>query len=291
MRSEVIAGLAAGLLAVPTLVAQEPEPAGLREEYVSTADLNTVLEDDLKAIEGMESRVLEVEFPAGWVGERHYHTGDVFVYVLEGELVVDVDGEGRLTFGPGEVYHEALNTVMQARNPRPDAGTRAILFQVGKEGEPLMIRANGAGPPVSAPDEVVALRQVIEGKNAIAERWYRVGQIDSLATMFAEDVWQMPPNSPPLVGREALRGFWSQAVRWGEWTFDLQVQDVVASGPIAVERGRYTLSFAAGREAPPEMASFEDRGHYVALWRRDPDGEWRIVWDAPVSELPPAGGP
>jgi quercetin dioxygenase-like cupin family protein len=120
-------------------VSQEAEEP--REEYVSTAKQDIVLHDDLKAVPGSEAYVLAVEFPAGWVGERHYHTGDVFVYVLEGEFVVDVEGEGRLTFGPGEVYHESLNTVMQARNPRTDVATKAILFQVGKEGEPLMIRA------------------------------------------------------------------------------------------------------------------------------------------------------
>jgi ketosteroid isomerase-like protein len=37
------------------------------------------------------------------------------------------------------------------------------------------------------------------------------------------------------------------------------------------------------------MPSHEDRGNYVVLWRLEADGEWRIVWDAPVSELPLPG--
>lgn len=115
--------------------------AQAKEEYVSTAELETVLQDDLVALPGNEAHIIRAEFPAGWVGERHYHTGDVFVYVLEGEFVVDVDGEGRKRFGAGEVYHEAVDTVMQARNPGTEVATKAIIFQVGPKGTPLMIKA------------------------------------------------------------------------------------------------------------------------------------------------------
>lgn len=134
-----LASVTLALATLPVAAQEQEQDAG--REYVSTAIIDSVLHDDLEALPGTEARVLEVEFPAGWTGDRHYHTGDVFVYVLEGEFVVDVEGEGRLRFGPGDVYHEAVNTVMQARNPSTSVATRVILFQVGEEGQPLMIRA------------------------------------------------------------------------------------------------------------------------------------------------------
>lgn len=112
-----------------------------REEYKSTAKQNKILQDSLAVIEGKEVNIIAVEFPPGWVGERHYHTGDVFVYVQEGEFIVDVEGENRKSFGPGEVYHEAVNKVMQARNGSQNSHTKVLLFQVGNKGEPLMILA------------------------------------------------------------------------------------------------------------------------------------------------------
>jgi ketosteroid isomerase-like protein len=141
-------------------------------------------------------------------------------------------------------------------------------------------------PPGTDPE---AVRQIIDAHNANAERWYATGHIDSLATLFAEDVWQLPPNRPPLVGRDSLRRFWTSAVQWGRWDFDLATQDVVASGPLAVERGRYALKFTAGSQAP--MPSFADSGNYVVLWRQDRDRQWRAVWDAPVSVVPRVGQP
>lgn len=129
-------------------------------------------------------------------------------------------------------------------------------------------------------------RRAIERHNANAVRSYATGDADSIAEMVAENAWQMPPNAPALVGREAIRSFWKNALQWGSWDFDLQTQDVEVSGLLAVERGKYRLRFLAKPEAPPGMASFEDRGNYVVLWRHEDDGNWRAVWDAPVSETP-----
>ncbi len=128
-------------LAVCGLVYPAASWAQEREEYVTTGEVTTVLQDSLFAIEGKEVNIHMTEFPPGWVGGRHYHTGDVFVYVLEGTFVVDVEGEERQTFGPGQVYHEALNRVMQARNLSTAESTKILVFQVGDKGELLMIKA------------------------------------------------------------------------------------------------------------------------------------------------------
>jgi len=60
---------------------------------------------------------------------------------VSGEFVVDVEGQGRKQFRSGEVYHEAVNTTMQARNPSAMEPTTLILFQMAAKGEPLMIVA------------------------------------------------------------------------------------------------------------------------------------------------------
>ena len=146
----------------------------------------------------------------------------------------------------------------------------------------LLLSACASGPPRDAG----RVREALVRNNANAVRWYAAGDAESLAGLCAEGAWQMPPNHPPLEGREAIRQFWRQAFQWGKWDFTLDTQDVDVSGPLAVERGKYVLRFTAGPGAPPGMASFEDRGNYLVHWRYEADGQWRAMGDAPVSELP-----
>jgi len=94
-----------------------------------------LLQDPLYAIPGKQAHLLRIEYPPGWVGRRHYHTGDVFLYVLEGRFTIDVEGKERTTIGPGEAYHEAVKTEMQARNASASEPTTILLFQVGDPGE------------------------------------------------------------------------------------------------------------------------------------------------------------
>jgi hypothetical protein len=59
-----------------TLAAQVTQAP--RQEYLTTAKQEMVLESALVSLPGKEGTVLRVELPGGWVGDWHYHTGDVF---------------------------------------------------------------------------------------------------------------------------------------------------------------------------------------------------------------------
>ena len=121
-----------------TATAQGDRPSG-------RSDTRYLMSEDLFSIPGKQGHVLHLNLPPGWIGARHHHTGDVFVYVLSGEFGVDVEGK-RMTFTPGKVYHEAVNTVMQARNMYADKPTEVLLFQVGDKGQPLTVIEDGHSP-------------------------------------------------------------------------------------------------------------------------------------------------
>ena len=132
-------------------------------------------------------------------------------------------------------------------------------------------------------DQSDTVRQIIEDHNAQLARWYAAGHMDSVAALFAVDARQMGPNTDPLEGRAAILEFWEQVASLGTWTFELNTEEVTAYGPLAVERGTYTLHFVPGAEALPGMAASADTGNYIVQWRLE-GSRWLIVNDIATSQ-------
>ena len=92
---------------------------------------------------GVDSKTVIIKhftLPAGFVGGKHFHPADVFVYVLEGEVKVETE-KGSLTVSAGELYPEVPGMVMHAKNGSTSAPAKILVFQVGDTGKPMMIKA------------------------------------------------------------------------------------------------------------------------------------------------------
>jgi ketosteroid isomerase-like protein len=137
--------------------------------------------------------------------------------------------------------------------------------------------------PMSGEAYSAEIQKIIEAKNEKIEEFYASGMIDSAAVHFADNCIQFMPNQPAIVGVENYKAAWKQNIQFGDWKFDLNVQEVKASGDLATEYGKYTLTFYPNETSP--IPAMEDKGNYLVLWEKI-DGDWKIVWDAPVTELP-----
>lgn len=111
------------------------------KEYKPTAKTTVLVKTALAGMEGNEVNMLRGQFAPGWVGGKHYHSGHVFVYVLKGSIIIELEGKPPMTVGSGGVLHELPNKVMQAKNASATDDLKVILFQVGPEGKPMMIQA------------------------------------------------------------------------------------------------------------------------------------------------------
>jgi quercetin dioxygenase-like cupin family protein len=82
-------------------------------------------------IDGRESKVtvVELERAPGTGGKPHRHPGPVFVYVLDGELESQIEGEPLKVYKKGEMFYEparALHAV--SRNPSATKPVRFLAF-------------------------------------------------------------------------------------------------------------------------------------------------------------------
>ena len=136
MLNVALAGaIAIGATGIQGLHAEE------QEEYKSKAEGTMLLQAPLEGMEGKEVIIEHVALPPGFVGGRHFHPGSVFIYVLEGSLTLEMEGD-TLTINVGELFQEPLQGVMQARNLSTTDWAKIVVFQVGDVGEPMMIKAD-----------------------------------------------------------------------------------------------------------------------------------------------------
>jgi ketosteroid isomerase-like protein len=149
----------------------------------------------------------------------------------------------------------------------------------------LVFTAAGCTNVKQVPDET-AVRDIIDAQNQELVECWNGGEYECVAAAFSEDGWQMMPNAQAQAGTEAIQRFWQQAFGWGRWEFSMETSLLEQSGPLAIERGKYTIRFTADAAAPPSRPSAQDRGNYVTHWRLDSDGRWRMAAQALVSEVP-----
>ncbi len=120
-------GIALGVLGTQVLHAQQEVK---RTELMRT---------DLEGIEGKQGVVYTADLPPGAVVAKHYHPGNDFVYILQGSVILEREGEPPVTFGPGQVFHNVPKRVHSVKNASTTDGARLLVFQLPEKGQPLAI--------------------------------------------------------------------------------------------------------------------------------------------------------
>jgi quercetin dioxygenase-like cupin family protein len=88
-----------------------------------------------------------IEIPPGDPGTPpHRHSGPVFGYLLEGEMIFELEGEPERVIRAGEAFWEPGGDVIhyQAANNLPDAWTRFAVVMMGVPGEPMLTLVDDA---------------------------------------------------------------------------------------------------------------------------------------------------
>jgi quercetin dioxygenase-like cupin family protein len=91
--------------------------------------------------EGAHAMTIVVEYPPGDPGAPpHRHTGPAFGYVLEGEMVFELEGQPERVVRAGEVFWEPGGEVIhyQDGNNRDDIPLRFTVTMLCEPGKPML---------------------------------------------------------------------------------------------------------------------------------------------------------
>lgn len=153
---------------------------------------------------------------------------------------------------------------------------KALIFGIVSLGLLLASCATEAGPTFTEADRA-AIEAATEEAMAINATGDHLAYVNHYYTA---DVVAMPPNGEAIRGREAVLAFNESFPPYE----DLQFTHVEVDGDrdMAYVYGTYRMVMAAAEGEEP----VEDRGKYLEIWRRQPDGSWKVALDIFNSDLP-----
>jgi quercetin dioxygenase-like cupin family protein len=102
--------------------------------------VTTLRTQPLTGIPGKEGMMVTVEYAPGATSAAHRHNAYTFVYVLEGSVVMQVNGGKEVTLGPGQTFYESPEDVHTvSRNASRTKPAKFLVFFVKDQGAPTTV--------------------------------------------------------------------------------------------------------------------------------------------------------
>ena len=160
-------------------------------------------------------------------------------------------------------------------------GTRIALYG-------LAVLALGCAQQQPAPDTRAADEAAIRDADAAWSRAATAKDLEGSVSFCADDASISPPNQTIVTGQQAIRQFFVQMFETPGFSVSWQPVNVGAagSGDLGYSQGTYEMTMNDPRNNP-----VTDRGKYITIWKKQPDGSWKVAADIFNSDLQAAGQP
>ena len=136
-----------------------------------------------------------------------------------------------------------------------------------------------AGSPT--PD-AAAIRAAIEAVEARQVEAVLKGDSAAAAAGYTDDAIVMIPNEKMATGHDAIPKAFGAMLKDGKFTaFTPRVQDVIVAGDYAIETATYEMTIQ-----PKSGKPVQDRGKFLTVWKKQPDGSYKAIRDVFNSDLP-----
>jgi quercetin dioxygenase-like cupin family protein len=104
----------------------------------NAADVKELFAIDLPDYPGKEGRMIEVSYPPGAQDMVHRHDAHAFVYVLEGQIIMQLKGQPAVTLKAGQTFYEGPTDVhVVGRNASNTEPAKFVVVLLKGKGAPL----------------------------------------------------------------------------------------------------------------------------------------------------------
>ena len=135
--------------------------------------------------------------------------------------------------------------------------------------------AGSPSPPPPARWSTTDERAIRAVDSTYVAAWLR-DDTSAVMNTLATDVVLMPAGQRPLATPNDIRGFWwpADGSHTRILTFGRRIDEIDGQGDVAWVRGTDTLTYTYDKDSTHSQLG--SRSMTLALWRRQPDGTWRI---------------
>jgi uncharacterized protein (TIGR02246 family) len=134
--------------------------------------------------------------------------------------------------------------------------------------------------PLSSAD-----REAVQAVNDAYRKAWLANDAEGVRRLFTDDAVLLPHHGvDPVKGMRAINDFWwpADAPPTAITRLEMTAQEVGGQGDIAYILGQAEVAWTGSNGGGDK--SFSNRGTYLSILRRQPDGEWKIthhMWDDP----------
>ncbi len=122
---------------------------------------------------------------------------------------------------------------------------------------------------IAPPDYLAAIRQLYADKAAALN----AGDTSSLAKLYEQDAIQFPPNSPALIGWEAIQSELKTELEGIKVAATIEIAEVIIADHWAFARGTYRMVTTPRSGGGQTVAT----GNWLDILKREPDSSWKIA--------------
>ena len=115
---------------------------------VSAEKVTQLMTRNLIGVPGKEALMITVTYLAGGASLPHRHDAQVFVYVLEGELTMQLQGRAPVRLQPGQTFYEGPSDIHQvSANASQTTRAKILVFMVKDRDKPASRDVTGKEAP------------------------------------------------------------------------------------------------------------------------------------------------
>jgi len=149
--------------------------------------------------------------------------------------------------------------------------------------EPVSIsQQSTAGPTSESASNIQPVERILRDLDAQWSKAAAAKDLEQTIAYYSDDAIVLPPNARSAATKEAIRNFWKDLLTRSGLviTWEPARVQLGKSGEMAWVSGAYELSMNNTSGKP-----INDRGKYLEVWERQPDGKWKCVADMWNSDL------